>query len=371
LSFFDETDEPPTTRSARRPTRPSRRAPDEQRTILIRRAVAGVAIVVVIIALAVGVHSCQVSSRNSALKSYNATVGSLVQQSDITGGKVFTDLTSPKSNQALGVQTDLNNLKVSAQSELQQAQNLSPPGEVQTAQQNFVVAMSLRRDGISDIASNFQPALSRSTAQTAINSIAVDMQKFLASDVVYTTQTAPEIAAALHAAGIPVGGANGETIQATSFLPDLGWLVPSYIAGKLGSSVSSSSAAASGSCPSGQTCGHALNSVSVGGVALSTGGGNTIPSSPAPVFDANFTNTGTNPEAGVTVTVSVAPTAGGAAITGQKVVAATQPGQTYDAQITLSKTPPTGAAQVTVTVEKVAGETNVANNSLQFPVTFG
>ena len=369
MSFFDETDEPPPPRTARRPTRTSRRAPDEQRTILIRRAVAGVAIVVVIVALAVGVHSCQVSSRNSALKSYNATVGSLVQQSDATGSKVFKDLTSPKSSQALGVQTDLNNLKVSAQSQLQQAQNLSPPGEVQTAQQNFVVALSLRRDGISDIANNFQPALSRSTANTAINSIAVDMQKFLASDVVYTTQTAPQIAAALHAAGIPVGGANGETIQATSFLPDLGWLVPSFIAGKLGSSVSSSSAV-TGTCPSGQTCGHALNSVSVGGVALSTGGGNTIPASPAPVFDANFTNTGTNPEAGVTVTVTVTPSAGGATITGSKVEAATQPGQTYDAQITLPKSPPTGSAQVSVTVQKVAGETNVANNTLQFPVTF-
>jgi hypothetical protein len=369
LSFFDETDEPPPPRTARRPTRTSRRAPDEQRTILVRRAVAGVAIVVVVIALAVGVHGCQVSSRDSALKSYNATVGSLIQQSDATGARVFKDLTGPKSNNALGVQTDLDNLKSSAQSQLQQAQGLSPPGEVQSAQQNLVLALSLRRDGISDIASNFQPALSRNTAQTAINAIAVDMQKFLASDVVYTTRTATEITAALHAAGIPVGGANGETIQPTSYLPDLGWLTPSYIAGKLGSTLSTSSSSASGTCPTGTSCGHSLNSVSVGGVALSTGGGNTIPISSPPIFDANLTNTGQNPENGVTVQVSVT-TSTGSTITAQKVIATTQAGQSYDAQVTLPKTPPTGSGQVTVTVQKVGGETNVANNTLQFPVTF-
>lgn len=364
MSFFDETDEPPPRRTARRPSRTGRRPPAEQQAIMIRRAVAGVAILVVVIVLAVGIHSCQVSSRNSALKSYNATVASLIQQSDTTGRKVFTDLTGPKSSNELGIQTDLNNLKDSAQSQLQQAQSLSPPGPAQKAQQNFVLALSLRHSGISDIASRFESALSRSTASTAINDIAIDMQKFLASDVVYTTQTAPEIAAALHSAGIPVGGANGETIQATSYLPDLGWLTPSYIAGKLGTTVSSPT---TGTCPS--KCGHALNSVSVGGVALSTGGGNTIPASPAPVFTVNLTNTGDNPETGVSIQVSVT-TSTGTTITAQKVIPSTAAGQTYDEQVSLGKTPPAGSGQVTVTVQKVAGETNVANNTLVFPVTF-
>jgi hypothetical protein len=337
---------------------------------MIRRAVAGVAILVVIIALAVGVHSCQVSSRNSALKSYNATVGSLIQQSDGTGRKVFADLASPKSSAELGIQTDLNNLKSLALSQLQQAQSLSPPSEVQKAQQNFVLALSLRRDGISDIAGHFEAALSKSTATTAINAIAVDMQKFLASDVIYTTRTAPEIAAALHGAGIPVGGANGETIQATTYVPDLAWLTPSYIAGKLGATLGSSSGSGSGPNPCPTTnCGHQLNSVSVGGVALSTGGGNTIPASPPPTFSANLTNNGTATETNVVVQVSVS-TASGATINAQTVKASTQAGQSYDVQVQLPKAPPAGTAQVVVTVKGVPGETYLANNTLTFPVTF-
>jgi hypothetical protein len=369
LSFFDETDEPAPVRRARRPAGTGRRPPGDQQVIMIRRAVAGVAILVVIIVLALGVHSCQVSSRNSALKSYNTSVGSLIQQSDATGKKVFDDLSGAKSaSNVQTVQTDLFNLKSDAQSQLQQAQNLGAPGEVANAQQNLVLTLSLRRTGISDIANRFQPALSKTTARSAINAIATDMQQFLASDVVYTTQTAPQIAAALHAAGIPVGGVNGETIQPTNYVPDLGWLTPTYIAGKLGSTVSSPSASGPNPCPT-TNCGHQLNSVSVGGVSLSTGGGNTIPANPAPTFTANLTNNGTSTETHVIITASVT-TASGETINAQTVEAATQAGQSYDAQIALPKAPPTGTAQVTVTVKGVPGETYLANNTLTFPVTF-
>ncbi|MDQ6775430.1 MAG: hypothetical protein M3071_04225 [Actinomycetota bacterium] len=376
MSFFDETDEPPPVRRVRRPAGTGRRPPSEQQVIMVRRGVALVAILVVVIVLAVGVHSCQVSSRNSALRAYNTNVASLIRQSDATGRSVFSDLSSaPKSASAGTVQTltsELDSASHTAATQLSAAQSLSPPSEVSTAQQNLVLTLSLRRSGIADIASHIQEALSKSTAQQGVNAIAVDMQEFLASDVVYTTQTAQEIAAALHGAAIPVGGVNGETIQATSYLPDLAWLTISYIAKQLNatlpsSSSSSSSSSASGTCPS--ICGHKLNTVSVGGVALSTGGGNTIPASPPPVLTANFTNTGQNTETGVTVQATVTTTSG-TTITGKAVQPTTSPGQTYNVQIPLPHAPPTGSAQVVVMVERVAGETSVVRNTMTFPVTF-
>jgi hypothetical protein len=337
---------------------------------LVRRAVALAAIAVVVIVLGVGVHSCQVSSRNSALRNYNTSVGSLIQRSDNTGTQVFQDLLSaPKSASDISnLQDELYNSKDAAESELQTAQGLSPPSQAANAEQNLVVALSLRHSGISDIAGRIQQALTKSTSTDAIDSIATDMQEFLASDVVYTTQTAPEIAAALHAAGIPVGGASGEHIQATSFLPDLEWLTPSVIASRIGSSLTSSSTSSGGgTCPS--VCGDALNSVSVSGVPLSTGGGNTVPASPPATFTVNFSNTGENTETNTTVQISVT-TSSGTTISTQAVQATTQAGQSYNLQIKLPKTPATGLAQVTVTVEKVAGETNLTNNSAQYPVTF-
>ena len=112
-----------------------------------------------------------------------------------------------------------------------------------------------------------------------------------------------------------------------------------------------------------------LNNVSVGGVQLSTGGGNTIPASPSPTFTVNFTNGGSITESGVTVQVTVT-TSSGTTISAQTVVPSTKAGQTYTPQITLPKVPPTGQASVQVTVEKVPGETNLNNNTLTFPVTF-
>src|SRR6202035_1686157 len=71
LSFFDETDEPAATTRVRRPAGSGRRPPSDQQVIMVRRGIALVAILVVVIVLAVGVHSCQVSSANSALRTYN------------------------------------------------------------------------------------------------------------------------------------------------------------------------------------------------------------------------------------------------------------------------------------------------------------
>lgn len=364
MSFFDETDEPTPTRRARRPAGTGRRPPSDQQVILVRRAVAGVAILVVVVVLALGVHSCQVSSRNSALRTYNTNVGSLIQRSDATGSEVFGQLTStPKSaNDITSLQSELNTSAQSAESQLEDAKNLGAPSQVSTAQQNLVLTLSLRQSGIHDIADEIQKALNRSTANNAITAIATDMERFLASDVVYTTQTAPEIAAALHAAGIAVG-TGGETIQATDFLPNLGWLDQSYIAQQIGASLPSTQS----TCPS--ICGDALNSVSVGGVPLSANGGNTIPASPPPTFTVNFTNTGKNAETNTAVQVSVT-TSSGTTITGHAVQASTQPGGSYNLQVKLSKSPPAGSAQVTVTVEKVPGETNLANNTMMFSVTF-
>lgn len=369
MSFFDETDEPPTTRRQRRPAGTGRRPPGEQQVILVRRAVAGLAILVVVIVLAIGVHSCQVSSRNSALRNYTTTVGSLIQRSDSTGSQVFSELdaASKSSSDVTTLQSDLDSSAQTAAQQLQDAKGLSAPSQLATAQENLVTTFSLRHSGIQDIASRIQQALNRSTAQDAVSSIAADMEEFLSSDVVYTTQTATQIAAALHAAGITVGP-GGVTIQATSFLPNLEWLNTAYIAQKVGASLPASAGGGS-ACPTGDVCGDVLNSVSVGGVPLSTSGGNTIPASPAPTFTANFTNGGSVAETNTTTQVSVT-TSSGSTISAQEVKSSTAPGQSYNVQITLPKAPPAGSAEVTVTVEKVPGEGNVANNTLQFPVTF-
>jgi hypothetical protein len=368
LSFFDETDEPtiaPRTTPRRRP--PSRggggrRPPSDQQAIQVRRAIAAGAILVVVILIVLGVHSCQISARNSSLKNYNNNVASLIQQSDQTGSQLFNQLSSGGgANNATNLQNQINQTRVNAESQLSHAKGLDVPDEMRNAQTNLLLALQMRRDGIANIALQIQPALGTSTSKDAVNAIAAEMARFYSSDVIYKDYTIPEIVAALHSAGIGVGGTNGQTIEPGQFLPDLGWLTPTFVATKLGASIPT---------PSGKPApglhGHSLDSVSVNGTTLQTGSTNTISASPPPAFTLHFTNSGQNTENNVVLKVSVS----GTSVSGQTIVPQTTAGQSTTGQVTLSSSPPKGTYTVTAEVVPVPGEKNTANNSLSFPVTF-
>jgi hypothetical protein len=220
----------------------------------------------------------------------------------------------------------------------------------------------MRRDGIAQIAQQIQPALQASTATDAVNQIAAEMAKFYASDVVYKSYALPSIVAALHNAGIPVGGTNGEPVEGGQFLPDLQWLTPAFVASELHTTVNSGK---SGKVAPG-THGHQLNSVSAGGTTLQSGSTNTVPASPAPTFTLTFTNSGSNNESGVVCKVSLS--SGGPS--GQTTVPQTQAGQQATCQVPLSSSPKAGSYTLTATIEPVPGEKVTSNNTQTFPVTF-
>jgi hypothetical protein len=223
-----------------------------------------------------------------------------------------------------------------------------------------VLVMKLRRDGIADVALNIQAALGQSTSADAVTKIAADTARFYASDVLYKTETAPLIAAALHKAGIAVGP-NGETIEAGQFLPDLGWLTPDFIRTRFGvAAPAQTTKAAPG------PHGHKMDSCSAGGTQLQTAATNTLPATPPPTITCAFTNTGKSNEANVVVKVSIS----GTSITGQTIVPQTTPGNQSTATIKLASSPPPGTYTLSATVERVPGETSVTRNTLSFPVKF-
>ena len=335
----------------------------------IRQGVGAIVLLVILVLAAFGIKSCQVSQRNSALMSYANNVTSLIQQSSATSNKVFGDLRSARSSSnssgASTVQTQLDEAVIGpqgAQAQLNQARNMDVPGEMSAAQQDLLLTLQMRLDGIAHIASNIQRGLAG--AQDAISAIASEMARLYASDAVYKDYAAPEIASALHKAGIGVGGTNGVQIAQQQFVPDLRWLQPSFVATTLRTSFGPS-----GGKVAAGTHGHALNSVSVAGTTLQTGSTNTIPASPPATFALNFTNTGQNAETNVVCKVS-AVSSSGTTVTGQTTIPQTSAGQSYTCQVPLKSAPPTGSAQVAATVEPVPGEKNTANNTLTFPVSF-
>jgi hypothetical protein len=326
--------------------------------------VAAGALLVVVILIAVGVHSCQVSQANSALRDYSDSVASIIRASNQTGQQFFSVLSSGAgSNNGQSLQSQLDEARLTAETQLNKAAALSPPDQVKSAQQDLLLALQMRRDGIANIAKQIQSALQASTSTEALTSIAAEMARFYASDVLYKDYSLPAIVSALHQAGIPVGGTNGAPIEGGQFLPDVQWLTPSYIASQLHTSFTPSGK--SGKVAPG-THGHELNSVSVGGTTLQTGSTNTLPANPPPTFTLTFTNSGQNNETNVVCKVTLS----NSSVSGTATVAQTQAGQQTTCQVPLSSAPTAGSDTVTATVQAVPGEKNATNNTQTFPVTF-
>jgi hypothetical protein len=368
LSFFDEADEPPAraSRAESRGSPPSGRGGPprgDRQAIQTRRTVAVVAIVVVVVLLALVIHSCDVSARNSALRDYTNGVAGIMQRSNSKGTALFGDLQG--GNNCSGKQalhTCVVSLASSAQSDLGKAQNLSVPGQMDSAQSYLVLALKMRRDGLKLIASNVESALSADTARQAVQQIAGGTARLYGSDVVYKGYVAPEIAAALHSAGIAVGGTNGEMIAGGQIVNNLSWLQTSYVSGQIGAKVPSlhTNSTAPG------LHGHSLNSVSVGSTTLSPTGTNDIPASPKPTFVLNLTNGGHFDEYNVVCDVTIA----GLSDKGTTTISETTPGEVTTCSVPLKSVPTAGVYQVTAEVVPVAAEANTANNKLTFAVQF-
>jgi len=313
--------------------------------------------------VAVGVHSCQVSATNNALRDYSDNVRAVIQSSDQTGLQFFTLFASGQgSSNAASFQQQIDNSRRAAFAELRQAEGFNVPDQMKPAQTDLLRALQMRNDGITNIGGDIQSALQSATSTTAVTQIAAEMARFYASDVLYKDYALPEIAAALHNAGIAVGGANGQQLNQGQFFPNIEWLAPGYIAKQLRVTIRT----ASGGTNCSGLHGHSLNSVSVAGSTLSTGTTNTLAASPPPTFTFSVTNGGHFTENNVKLKLTLS----GSSISGEAVIPQTTAGQTTTAQVTLNSSPAAGNYTLTAEVVPVPCETNTSNNTLSFPVTF-
>lgn len=331
---------------------------------MFRRVGLAVVVIIAIVLIAVLVNSCETSAHNSALKDYNNSVASLNARSVQTGGNFFKVLAGGTSDPT-SLQQQLAQAAGDANTELSNAKGLSTPDELKSAQQHFVDALQMRKDGMTNIANQVQPALQSQTSQNAVDTIAAEMARFYASDVLYKDYTLPQIVGALRAAGITVGGLGGQQFNESQFLPSIQWLDPTHVASVLQVTLPASSGGQPQHIAPGPH-GHAMQSVSVGGSPLSTLGTNTVPATPPPTFTCVFTNDGANNETNVVVKVTVQ----GTSISGQTTIPQTVPGHQYTAQVTLSSSPPKGTYSVNATVEHVPGEKTFTHNTQTFQVTF-
>jgi hypothetical protein len=376
VSFFDEDDEPVRTtartreqRAARprpRRTRPAggRSAPNQQ-DLLVRRLIALIGIVVIVLLLGLVVHSCSTSRHKSSLQDYTRQVNNIAGASAGTGAEFFRQLGQAPNQAPNDLQQAVASYKVQADQQLKQAQNLSTPGDMTAAQQSLLIALELRRDALGKIAAEIRTAMGdQATASgRAIGSIAGQMRAFNASDVLYRQRVVPFIKATL------INAKLGATIVETNFLPDVAWMSPQFVASKLGQQINN------GGRPSNQptgpgTHGTGLNGTSYGNTTLQPGVTNRLTYVSGQAFTVSFTNQGQNDEFNVKVTLQIARTSG-TPITVNKTVQKIAQGEKATVTLPLNRTPPLDTAvTITVNVAPVPGEKTTSNNHSSYPTIF-
>ena len=352
------------------PKRPRPRRPQHARgvdshdehTVMVRRRIAAGVGVVLLIVIVLLVNGCLNSQKTQALKEYARNVSAIANESNQQVSRpLFAALTNASSKSALDVEEQVDQLHLEAQKQATRAKGLSVPGEMDGAQQNLLLVMDLRAEGVEKVANLLRTALG-GQAKQASTPIAGDMENFLASDVIYSQRVVPLIEQTLKSAGT-----EGQTIVSSHFLPNIGWLEPSTVQSRI-------TGQSTGSAQNGETLtghhGSALKGVSVGTTALEPEPAlNHISGGGSPTFTAQVENAGEFNESNVKVDVSI--TAGGKQYAASGTIEKTEPGKTADASIRVTGVPLGVAAKVEVQVEPVPGETNHEGTKDTFLAIFG
>jgi hypothetical protein len=226
------------------------------------------------------------------------------------------------------------------------------------------MALEWRRDGLEKIATQITTALGDQgeTTDTAIKSIAGQMEVFLASDVAWQTRVVPFIKNALDQ-----GGVAGQRIGSSQFLDDLDWLQPQTIATVLDQQLTSGGGGGGGRPTGPGLHGTGIDSTTYGDVTLQPGTTNRLTYQPNQPFVVKFTNQGENDEFDIKVTVRISSDTGNP-ITLSKTVPKLAPQEQATVELPLDRTPPIGAAvTIRTQVAKVPGEEKTDNNKSEYP----
>jgi len=339
--------------TARRAARRPRRRPERQQ-ILLRRGLALGGGLLLLILIVLGVKGCLDARANRALSDYSRNVTQIVEETGQTSNKFFGKLSEPGSLSVTEFVNEVNADRSAMDSYASRVDSLSAPGDMGEAQHNLELVYRLRSTAMDEIAEQMSTALGDVGSQKAIAVIARQMQKLLASDVLYATVVRPKINDVLAANGI-----EGSDVPPSIYLQGgTEWLDEATVSAALGSVSGSTAAATSG------IHGLGLFGTSVNGTELTAESTTSVSSEGTPEVEVQVQNQGGSTENGVTVSVTVS---GGATLQG--TIETIGAGETESALIPLTPAPK-GEVTLEVDVETVPGEQISTNNKASYTVAF-
>jgi hypothetical protein len=325
---------------------------------MVRRAVAAGAGLIVLILLVLAVRGCLDARKDDAFRDYAADIRALVRGSSTLSARLFEILARPRNADALDIQNEINAQSTDAEQLVERAKDTDHPDELNGAHSWVVIALEFRRDALNRIALRMRDALGDRGRNQAIESIAGQMQAFLASDVVYSQRAIPELRSEFADRDIT------ERFPISQFLPDLGWLDPDTVESRLSRVGTPERAATPG------IHGTGLQGVTAKppGTALTEGGVNRIPASDQLAFEIRVQNQGESEETDVGVSITIS---NGREVSVDQTISRIAAGDSQTVSIPITRRPPTEAVtDVSVEVAPVPGERVRDNNKASYQVVF-
>ncbi len=315
---------------------------------MLRRGLALGGGLILLILIVLGIKGCLDARANRELSDYARNVTQIVEETEQTSKDFFKKLEDPGNLSVTEFVNAVNADRSAIDSYRSRVESLGAPGDMKRAQGNLELVYALRASAMDEIAEKMPTALGDAGAEKAMGAIAKQMQKLLASDVVYEQVVRPEVDGVLASNGISDGD-----LPKSSVLPDEKWLEESTVSDALGAISGNSGATTPG------VHGLGLIGVSVNGSELVEGGATTISGEEGVEVEVTVQNQGESTENGVTVSVTVE----GNTLTGE----IDELGAGEEGTATIPLTPaPTGEVTLEVEAEPVAGEQVTENNEATY-----
>jgi len=314
---------------------------------MLRRGLALGGGLLLLILIVLGIKGCLDARANRELSDYARNVTQIVEETKQTSKSFFEKLEDQGNLSVTDYVEAVNADRSAVDTQATRVDDLSAPGDMGRAQSNLELVYQLRSDAMDEIAEKMPTALGDAGAEKAMAGIAKQMQKLLASDVVYEQVVRPEVDGVLANNGI-----SDSDVPESTFLPDEKWLDEATVSEALGG-VSGSSENASG------VHGTELSGVVVNGTELVEGAPATVSAEEGVEVEASVQNQGESTENGVTVAVTYE----GTTVKGE--IDELPAGETGTAIIPLTPTP-SGEVTIEVVVEALPGEELTENNEAAY-----
>ncbi len=307
----------------------------------------------VLILIVLGVKGCLDARARSALSSYAGNVTQIVDETGQTSKRLFDKLNEPGELSVTDFVAEVEADRGAMDSYTSRVEALSAPGDMGHAQSGLELVYELRSDAMDEIAGKMSTALGDVGAKQATAAIAAQMEKLLASDVLYAQVVQPEINGVLADNGL-----EGDDVPKSVFLPEgTTWLDESTVGAAIGAVSGATGAATPG------VHGLGLVGTGVNGAELSPEAPTGVVVEGTPEVEVQVQNQGESTENGIGISVTV----NGKTVKG--TIDSIAAGETESVAIPLTPAP-SGEATLEVEVETVPGEQVSENNEATYSVVF-